>query len=85
MANGLQRQQTGEIKLNYLAFADDIVILANNHKDLQERLNNLYERLNIFGLEIDKCKCAHIKVFRKLKMYFIAAEDIHQKLNSTKS
>ena len=73
LAGGIQY---GESKLNYLAFADDIVVLANSPKELQEQLTNLYKRLKAFGLEInpDKCKCAHIQTCKKLHTYFIAVK-----------
>lgn len=68
--------QYGQRNLPYLAFADDLVILANDPKELQEQLNHLNRRLTTFGLEInpDKCKCAHIQVNRKIKTYCVAVK-----------
>ena len=75
--NGLQRTVKYEnSNLNYVAFADDLVILANTEYELQEKLNQLHTSMKIFGLEINpkKCKCVHLKINRKVKTHYVATK-----------
>ena len=66
----------GSSNLNYIAYADDQVILAKTEYKLQEKLNNLHTSMKTFGLEINpkKCKCVHLKINRKVKTYYIATK-----------
>lgn len=39
--------------LNQLSFADDIVLISDNMKNMSEMMNELYEKAKIYGLEIN--------------------------------
>src|SRR5258705_3044291 len=69
-------------QINHLIFADDIVLMADNHLYLQQNLNILYLYLHKIGLEINVNKTKHL-VFsnhskRKQRKLFVANSPLEQ-------
>ena len=52
----------GNGTIEYLAFADDLVLLAENPQTLQIKINALSKGMNHIGLSFNvaKCRAAHI-------------------------
>lgn len=54
--------ETGGVKINALAFADDLVLMASTADGLQRLLNATTEILRAFGLELMAAKCSALSL-----------------------
>ena len=50
------RTKTYKIGLGYLAYADDLVVFANNSTQLTQKINTLVKRMRSYGLQLNAKK-----------------------------
>ena len=70
--------QLGTKNINRLLFADDTVLMASNHYDLQEITDKYTESLKSYGLQINPRKCASVSIEtdRKKKQWYVNEKPI---------
>jgi hypothetical protein len=50
----------GKVKINVLAYADDIILLSESYAELQQLLSILYQKCDKLKIEINEAKCEFI-------------------------
>lgn len=50
------------LRISYLAFADDLILVAASPRGLQDKVNRLSEGLKLTGLQLNEAKCATMRI-----------------------